>query len=76
MSIKTHATVVGAHVYLIVEDLAAGRRHVHTVYEIQLFGDKRAVIVGRELPLHVARSLIKRRAESDDTSIEASARPL
>jgi hypothetical protein len=62
--LKTRTIISGAHAYFAVQDPMSGRRHVYTVYKIALAGDKNAAIIGRELPLPVARKVIHRHAEA------------
>ena len=64
MTLKTRTILHHSHAYFVVQDPAAGRRDVYTVYKIELFGAKQAVIVGRELPLPVARKVVKRHVEA------------
>jgi hypothetical protein len=63
VKLKTRTIISGNHVYFAVQDPMSGRRHVYTVYKTRLSGDKGAEIIGRELPLPVARTVIKRHVE-------------
>ena len=45
--------------WLVVRDPYSGRKCVYTVYRISLGGDKRADVIGRELPLPLARKIVK-----------------
>lgn len=49
----------GRAAWLVVVDPCAGRKHVYTVYRISLTGDKEAHVIGRELPLALARDVVK-----------------
>ena len=61
--LKTRTIISGSHVYFAVQDPMSGRRHVYTVYKMKLSGDKSAEVIGRELPLPVARTVIQRNTE-------------
>lgn len=52
----------GSYAYVFLKDPAAGRKHMYTTYAISLWGDKRAEIIGRELPLPLSRAVAKRHA--------------
>ena len=52
-------TIVTSHtVYVIVLDVAAGRRHRYTVHAISRRGMQVADVIGRELPLVNARHAV------------------
>lgn len=61
--IRTRAEVVGNHAFFLVEDPMAGCKNVYTVYKARLSGDKGAEVIGRELPLSVARKTIRKHVE-------------
>lgn len=44
--------------YLIVSDPRAGRRNVYTVYQIWFTTDKQARVIGRELDLRAAKTIV------------------
>jgi len=50
----------GRAAWLVVVDPCAGRKHVYTVYRIALTGTKEARVIGRELPLTLARDVVRR----------------
>jgi len=50
--------------WLVVRDPCAGKRSVYTVYRISLTSDKEARVIGRELPLLLARDVVKRDMET------------
>ena len=54
--------VVDSYAYVFLKDPAAGRKHMYTTYAISLWGNKRADIIGRELPLPLSRAVAKRHA--------------
>lgn len=64
--------VLSHHVYgdglngawLVVRDPMAGRKNVYTVYRISLTGNKQAHVIGRELPLPTARTIVRRDMEA------------
>ncbi len=48
------------HYYLIVPDNAAGRDNVYTVYKIPSSPSREISIIGRELPLEVAKQVVNK----------------
>jgi hypothetical protein len=54
----------GAAAWLVVHDPCAGSKRVYTVYRISLTANKHAHVIGRELPLPLARQVVKRDRES------------
>lgn len=50
--------------WLIVRDPTAGLKNVYTVYRISLVGHQEAKVIGRELPLPLARDVVKRDRDS------------
>lgn len=50
--------------WFVVRDLDAGKKHVYTVYRISLFGINEATIIGRELPLPLARQIVRKDRDS------------
>lgn len=46
--------------YLVVRDPHAGRSHVYTVHRIALTGRKASRVIGRELPLPLARQVVEK----------------
>lgn len=50
--------------WLVVHDPCAGRKRIYTVYRISLAGQKEALVIGRELPLAVARGVVKKDMEA------------
>lgn len=50
--------------WLVVRDPCAGRKNVYTVYRIWLVAGRAASVIGRELPLPLAREVVKRDMES------------
>jgi hypothetical protein len=54
----------GRTAWLVVRDLHAGSKHVYTVYRIELTGTKEAQVIGRELPLGLARKIVKQSMEN------------
>ena len=57
-SIKTGEVIVDGRLFLLVEDLASGRRNRFTLYKIKLGGDKATKIIGREITQGDAKKLI------------------
>ena len=49
-----------AHVYLLVRNLAAECGDVYTVHQTQVAGNRRTRIIGRELDLDLARTVVRR----------------
>lgn len=47
--------------YLIITDPAAGRPNVFTVHRIALAGHRGTTIVGREIPIDLARQIVRSR---------------
>lgn len=66
--LKTRTLVVGNHAYVSIEDPMSGRRHVYTVYALDLRGQKEATVIGRELPLDTARQVIRKHVTADETA--------
>ena len=52
--------------WFVVRDPMAGKKHVYTVYRITLFGSNAATIIGRELPLPLARKIVQKDRDSFD----------
>jgi hypothetical protein len=50
--------------WLVVRDPCAGRKSVYTVYRISLTAFKAAHVIGRELPLTVARDIVRQDRDS------------
>lgn len=46
--------------WLVVRDPCAGRKHVYTVHRISLVGSKASQVIGRELPLKLAREIVSK----------------
>lgn len=45
--------------WLVVRDPMAGNKHVYTVFRLSLVGMKETAVIGRELPLPLARKVVK-----------------
>lgn len=50
--------------WFIVRDPCAGKKRVYTVYRISLTANKAAHVIGRELPLPLARNIVKKDMEA------------
>ena len=51
--------------HLYIEDRMAGRRNVYTVWRVPMIGvDRLAHVIGRELPIHDVRRVIRRDQEA------------
>ena len=46
--------------WLVVRDPMAGNKHVYTVHRISMVGNKETTIIGRELPLPLARKVVQK----------------
>lgn len=49
----------GHRAWFVVRDPMAGRKGVYTVYRISLTSGKEAQVIGRELPLPLARKIVR-----------------
>jgi hypothetical protein len=61
--LRMYGEVIGDHAYFVVEDPMAGCKNVYTVYGTALTGSKLSRVIGRELPMSVARKTIQKHAE-------------
>jgi hypothetical protein len=50
----------GTTAWMVVYDRTAGSRSRYTVYRISLVGMREATIIGRELPLPLAREVVRK----------------
>ena len=55
---KVKHVIKGDWLFLIVQDLYAGRRWRYTLHRINLAGAKSSRVIGREIPLKSCRALI------------------
>lgn len=46
--------------WFVVRDPSAGNKHVYTVYRISVVGMKDVTVIGRELPLPLARKIVQK----------------
>jgi len=51
------------NLYVIVPDPMAGKRNVYTVHCISLRGLKHARVIGRSLPIKIARDIVRKHAK-------------
>lgn len=55
--------------WFVVRDPMAGLKYVYTVYRILLVGNKEATVIGRELPLPLARKVAQKDRDSLDREL-------
>jgi len=54
----------GRAAWFVVRDPMSGRKNVYTVYRIALTSNKEAHVIGRELPLPLARQIVREDRDS------------
>lgn len=51
-------------VWIVVRDPMAGNKHVYTVFRLSMVGMKEMAVIGRELPLPLARKVVQKDRDS------------
>lgn len=57
-NVKTATTIVGFHIFVVVEDIFAGRRNRYTLYHGSLKGERAMQIIGKEITPGQAKKMI------------------